>query len=76
MTKVVQMDETNTAQPAGPAQENAVLRMVRILANSRELTLFILVLLLVVIMAVVYPNNFPTAPNIRAVLLNLASKHE
>ena len=48
------------------------LRIVRRLANSRELTLFILVLALAGIMAAIYPNNFPTASNMRAVLLNLA----
>lgn len=34
--------------------------------------MFILVLLLAGVMAAVYPNNFPTALNIQAVLLNLA----
>ena len=49
-----------------------LLRTVRRLADSRELTLFVLVVALAVVMSVVYPNNFPTAPNMRAVLLNLA----
>ncbi len=53
-------------------RESAILRIVRKLANSRELTLFMLVLLLAVAMTIAYPNNFPTAANIRAVLLNLA----
>jgi ribose transport system permease protein len=53
-------------------QEGALLRLVRRLANSRELTLFVLVIALTVVMAAVYPNNFPTASNMRAVLLNLA----
>lgn len=54
-------------------QRDAVpLRIIRRLANSRDLTLFILVLLLAGVMAAVYPNNFPTASNMRAVLLNLA----
>ncbi len=48
------------------------LRIVRTLANSRELTLLILVALLALVMAIAYPNNFPTASNMRAVLLNLA----
>ena len=48
------------------------LRLVRRLADSRELTLFILVVALALAMAVAYPNNFPTWPNLRAVLLNLA----
>lgn len=47
-------------------------RLLRALANSRELTLAILVTILVVAMAAIYPANFPTASNLRAVLLNLA----
>jgi ribose transport system permease protein len=48
------------------------LRIVRRLADSRELTLFVLVVALAIAMSAVYPNNFPTAANLRAVLLNLA----
>lgn len=57
-----------------PAQSRDPLfgRLVRRLADSRELTLFILVVTLCVVMAIAYPNNFPTASNMRAVLLNLA----
>jgi len=47
-------------------------RTLRRLANSRELTLAILVAILVIAMSVVYPANFPTASNLRAVFLNLA----
>jgi ribose/xylose/arabinose/galactoside ABC-type transport system permease subunit len=53
-------------------RDNILVRTVRRLADSRELTLFVLVVALAVVMSVVYPNNFPTAPNMRAVLLNLA----
>jgi ribose transport system permease protein len=42
------------------------------LANSRELMLLALIALLVVGMAIRYPNNFPTSSNIAAVLLNAA----
>lgn len=42
------------------------------LANSRELMLFVLIAALVVGMAVLYPNNFPTRYNVSAVLLNAA----
>ncbi|WDR03556.1 ABC transporter permease [Devosia algicola] len=42
------------------------------LADSRELTLVILIALLVVVMTVVYPNNFPTRYNFSAVMLNAA----
>jgi ribose transport system permease protein len=54
------------------APQNSGLWLLRTLANSRELTLAILVGILVVAMAVIYPANFPTASNLRAVLLNLA----
>jgi ribose transport system permease protein len=54
------------------AREGVLLRTVRRLADSRELTLFVLVVLLAIGMSIVYPNNFPTGPNMRAVLLNLA----
>ncbi len=52
--------------------ESGFVRIVRKLADSRELTLLILVVILAVVMAVIYPNNFATGANIRAVLLNLA----
>jgi ribose transport system permease protein len=42
------------------------------LANSRELMLFVLIVILAGTMAIVYPNNFPTQYNISAVLLNAA----
>jgi ribose/xylose/arabinose/galactoside ABC-type transport system permease subunit len=47
-------------------------RLLQRLANSRELTLGILVIALVAVMSLVYPQNFPTASNLRAVFLNLA----
>jgi ribose/xylose/arabinose/galactoside ABC-type transport system permease subunit len=53
-------------------RENAGMRVVRRLANSRELTLFVLIVLLAGVMTVVYPNNFPTSFNMAAVLLKLA----
>jgi len=60
--------EPQRGRPAAPLP----VRVLRLLANSRELTLFILILALVVTMAAVYPNNFPTSSNIAAVLLNAA----
>jgi ribose/xylose/arabinose/galactoside ABC-type transport system permease subunit len=51
---------------------SAGIRTLRVLANSRELTLAILVGILVVAMSIVYPQNFPTPSNLRAVFLNLA----
>jgi ribose transport system permease protein len=60
------------SEPVAVIRENHALRVVRKLADSRELTLFVLVVLLALAMTIVYPHNFPTGPNIRAVLLNLA----
>jgi ribose transport system permease protein len=62
----------NEAQAPAEQREALLLRIVRRLANSRELTLFVLVVLLALAMTIVYPHNFPTGPNMRAVLLNLA----
>lgn len=55
-------------RPRGPLP----LRIARRLADSRELMLLVLIVILVVAMSVVYPNNFPTRSNIAAVLLNAA----
>ncbi|PBB33149.1 sugar ABC transporter permease [Mesorhizobium sp. WSM3879] len=68
---VAQISE-NEAQAPVEQREALPLRIVRRLANSRELTLFVLVVLLALAMTIVYPHNFPTGPNMRAVLLNLA----
>ena len=54
------------------SRDNQGMRIVRKLADSRELTLFVLVAFLALVMTIVYPNNFSTASNMRAVLLNLA----
>lgn len=59
-------------EPRAEARESLLLRIVRRLADSRELTLLILVAALAIVMTIAYPNNFPTASNLRAVLLNLA----
>ena len=61
-----------TQDRGGQKKVGPTLRLLRLLANSRELTLGILVLSLVVVMSIAFPLNFPTAANIRAVLLNLA----
>lgn len=68
---VAQISQNETQAPM-EQREVLPLRIVRRLANSRELTLFVLVVLLALAMTIVYPHNFPTAPNMRAVLLNLA----
>ena len=58
---------------ATPERHEALgLRVLRRLADSRALTLFILVVVVAATMSVIYPNNFPTGANLRAVLLNLA----
>lgn len=68
---VAQMSPDEAQAPV-EGRESLALRVVRRLANSRELTLFVLVVLLALAMTVAYPHNFPTGPNLRAVLLNLA----
>ncbi len=67
----VQTHDAVRAETA-PHREGVLLRVVRRFADSRELTLLILVAALAIVMSIVYPNNFPTGPNLRAVLLNLA----
>ncbi len=57
---------------AKPIMVSIGTRAVTRLASSRELTLSILILALVGAMSAVYPDNFPTRPNIAAVLLNAA----
>ncbi len=66
------MTQAVHTQEAAEQRESLLMRLVRRFADSRELTLLILVAALAIGMSVVYPNNFPTAPNLRAVLLNLA----
>lgn len=61
-----------TATPAPVAAIGMPLRVLRRLAQSRPLMLFVLVVLLCGYMTIVYPNNFPTRFNIAAVLLNAA----
>jgi len=58
--------------PTPPAQAKPSLlsRVLVTLAESRELTLLILIGILVVAMSVFYPDNFPTASNFSAILLN------
>jgi ribose transport system permease protein len=57
---------------ASKNEMNVFIRMLRLFANSRELTLAVLIALLAIVMTVVYPNNFPTSSNMAAVLLNAA----
>jgi ribose transport system permease protein len=63
--------QTRTDLSVG-SRDNSGMRIIRKLADSRELTLFVLVAVLAVVMTVIYPNNFSTGANLRAVLLNLA----
>ena len=57
---------------ARPARASLPGRILLALANSRELMLLALIVILAVGMTTVYPNNFPTTYNISAVLLNAA----
>lgn len=66
------MTDASIARDRPLSREAAPLRLLRRFADSRELTLFILVAVLSLVMAAVYPQNFPTLANARAVLLNLA----
>ena len=67
------MREMTEARPdAAAAAPPLAMRILRALAESREITLLLLVILLALAMSLVYPANFPTAANLRAVLLNLA----
>ena len=66
------MTEAVHTQEAANSRESLLLRIVRRFADSRELTLLILVAALALAMSIAYPNNFPTGSNLRAVLLNLA----
>ena len=54
------------------ATPNVAVRLLRRLAGSRALMLFVLVAALCVAMSAFYPNNFPTHYNMAAVLLNAA----
>jgi ribose transport system permease protein len=64
--------DLNATTPTAPAAIALPTRVLRKLAQSRPLMLFVLVMLLCSYMTVVYPNNFPTRFNIAAVLLNAA----
>jgi ribose transport system permease protein len=60
------------AEPSGARVSSLPARALLRLANSRELMLFVLIVILSVGMAIIYPNNFPTSYNASAVLLNAA----
>jgi len=64
--------KSERTEVAGRPEGPLALRIARRLADSRELMLLVLIVVLVVAMSVVYPNNFPTRSNIAAVLLNAA----
>lgn len=66
MTETLRMSASEPARVSWPA------RALSRLANSRELMLLALIVILCVGMTVLYPNNFPTRFNISAVLLNAA----
>jgi ribose transport system permease protein len=64
--------ETAQIESVGTPRAALPVRVVRALADSRELMLLVLIVLLVGSMSLYYPNNFPTSSNIAAVLLNAA----
>ena len=71
------MNEAVRPFPDPPLAETKVRRPIATqvllgLANSRELMLAVLVVLLAGGMSIFYPHNFPTSSNIAAVLLNAA----
>jgi ribose transport system permease protein len=66
------MAETRMADTSGARGPSLPLRIIHRLANSRELMLLVLIVILCVWMTLRYPNNFPTQYNISAVLLNAA----
>lgn len=57
---------------AGLHRGNPATRLLVMMAESREITLVIFIVLLAGVMTAVYPSNFPTSYNASAVLLNLA----
>ena len=59
------VSHSSSAAPTAPAVFLPV-RILRRLANSRELTLVVLIVALGGTMAIVYPANFPTAYNFSA----------
>ena len=59
---------TQALETPSERREALGLRVLRRLADSRALTLFILVLVVAAAMSVIYPNNFPTGANLRAAI--------
>ena len=68
----VQAGKNEAAPDQAPVSGSPLSRFMLLLANSRELTLFLLIVLLVLAMTVFYPRNFPTSSNMAAILLNAA----
>ena len=70
------MSESETPGTGAPAAEDNrpswPIRLLGTFANSRELTLMVLIVGLMVVMAAAYPMNFPTRYNFSAVMLNAA----
>lgn len=70
--RTVETQTTALAEPVGSPAGSLPARVLSRLANSRELMLFVLIIILSLGMAIIYPNNFPTSYNASAVLLNAA----
>jgi len=65
-------EQDSTPPPSASARPSLASRILVTLAESRPLTLLVLIAVLVIGMSVLYPNNFPTPSNISAVMLNAA----
>lgn len=68
---------TSPAQPVAAAasrghERSLFGRSLTRLANSRALVLLILIIVLTVSMTIAYPHNFPTRPNLAAVLVSVS----
>ena len=71
MTRTAQ-DRAARAKPEGLRRPTRGMRVLGRFADSRELTLVVLIAVLSVVMIVAYPDNFPTRYNFSAVMLNAA----
>ncbi len=65
-------EEVGASATSAAPRPSLASRVLVTLAESRPLTLAVLIVILVVAMSVLYPNNFPTSSNISAVMLNAA----
>jgi ribose transport system permease protein len=72
MSEAAMQQATLDPRPVSMRRPSWPVRVLFALANSRELMLLVLIALIAGGMSLAYPQNFPTASNISAVLLNAA----